>query len=584
MPPVSSHTPAAPPRPPTFPERALRSVADINLGAAKGVGATALRAVRAIGAGDPVSATRQLLFGGDQTPSMLRPTNAAQGYGAFMGDTATGALAMGATAAPLRALSFVPRVLGNAAMSGGIAAFQGNDPVVGAAVGGGTHLIGEGLGATARAAAGRILRTNPTVAENALRYKAMPGLMRTGDERVVSRLGAANQDVTDYLAGAPGNTPRGFTAGPAMGDVTMNAENNLSPEPGRIARDEATSIVRNLLKRQPARDLYAKTINSQNTPGESIGAFMNRAAAYDARNAVAAAVPGARPGIQKVNDLAQVYEAYRGGLQNMIDPTKVPTIQARIGLGVANRLAGPISQGMYRSGNVLQNPAMRAAMTSILSRDPMLGMPSRTGAPPVAPGPGPQGAAPTLSPEELAILDMQRTRGTTPTPAAAPAAAPADVATPSARPANLSITQPDPERFTDKVRRVQQRMAELGHPVTIVSKGGGRNSTDQAALYAQGRTAPGPIVTNVDGTTTKSTHQLGTGSDLVFVVNGQPSWAENLPWDLLGKTAKAEGLAWGGDWKDPVDRPHVQLYPARPLVGLSPALAERGVPPGGYGP
>lgn len=47
--------------------------------------------------------------------------------------------------------------------------------------------------------------------------------------------------------------------------------------------------------------------------------------------------------------------------------------------------------------------------------------------------------------------------------------------------------------------------------------------------------------------------------DLVFWVGGRWSWRENLPWHLIGRSAEAHGLEWGGNWKKLVDRPHVQL-------------------------
>ncbi len=107
--------------------------------------------------------------------------------------------------------------------------------------------------------------------------------------------------------------------------------------------------------------------------------------------------------------------------------------------------------------------------------------------------------------------------------------------------------------FQERVDRVRQRMAQLGYPVAVTS--GLRSAEEQARLFAQGRSTAGPIVTNAP----HSLHQEGRAADLAFVVDGKPSYGENLPWDVLGKVAKEEGLEWGGDFKSLRDRPHVQM-------------------------
>ena len=114
-----------------------------------------------------------------------------------------------------------------------------------------------------------------------------------------------------------------------------------------------------------------------------------------------------------------------------------------------------------------------------------------------------------------------------------------------------------------KVQRVLSTMAAAGHPMLVTD--GLRTAARQVALYAQGRTLPGRIVTHCDGLHTKSNHQphadgFGYAVDCAFVVDGQPSWDEMLPWHLYGAAAKAEGLRWGGDWPAPkTDKPHCEL-------------------------
>lgn len=113
------------------------------------------------------------------------------------------------------------------------------------------------------------------------------------------------------------------------------------------------------------------------------------------------------------------------------------------------------------------------------------------------------------------------------------------------------------------VNRMRNALAELGCPVVVTQ--GVRTVEQQQALYAKGRTAPGAIVTYADGIIKKSNHQpaadgLGRAVDLAFLdADGKPSWDESHPWTLLGVMAEQQGLQWGGRWKKPVDRPHVEL-------------------------
>lgn len=117
-------------------------------------------------------------------------------------------------------------------------------------------------------------------------------------------------------------------------------------------------------------------------------------------------------------------------------------------------------------------------------------------------------------------------------------------------------------RLVAAYQRIAYAMAELGHPIIVTD--GLRTLAQQQALYAQGRTTPGRIVTHADGIRVKSNHQakddgLAYAIDCAFLVNGKPSWAEHHPWRLLGEAAKSQGLRWGGEWKSLVDRPHFEL-------------------------
>ena len=98
-------------------------------------------------------------------------------------------------------------------------------------------------------------------------------------------------------------------------------------------------------------------------------------------------------------------------------------------------------------------------------------------------------------------------------------------------------------------------MQIIGRPIVVTA--GFRSFEEQERLYAQGRSTPGPIVTNARGGS--SFHQYGVAFDVAFLVNGRASWDNNLPWERLGKMGELIGLEWGGRWTSFVDRPHFQL-------------------------
>jgi peptidoglycan L-alanyl-D-glutamate endopeptidase CwlK len=89
-----------------------------------------------------------------------------------------------------------------------------------------------------------------------------------------------------------------------------------------------------------------------------------------------------------------------------------------------------------------------------------------------------------------------------------------------------------------------------------------RTIAEQDALYAQGRTTPGKIVTNAPGGS--SFHNFGLAVDLVEDGDAnnagiQWSWANNVNYLKIGDLATQVGLEWGGFWKSMKDYPHVQL-------------------------
>lgn len=107
-------------------------------------------------------------------------------------------------------------------------------------------------------------------------------------------------------------------------------------------------------------------------------------------------------------------------------------------------------------------------------------------------------------------------------------------------------------------------------PIDFTITIGVRTTAEQQKLYAQGRTAPGAIVTKADGVKNKSNHQVkangfGYAVDLYPFVNGsvdvidRKNYLPIIAGHILG-TANRLGkrVQWGGLW-DFVDKPHFEL-------------------------
>ena len=89
---------------------------------------------------------------------------------------------------------------------------------------------------------------------------------------------------------------------------------------------------------------------------------------------------------------------------------------------------------------------------------------------------------------------------------------------------------------------------------------GFRSAPEQQALYEQGRSRPGNIVTSARAF--QSAHNFGLAIDFAHdrdLARGglQDGWSPE-EYEVLGVQARAHGLVWGGDLAFS-DRPHVQL-------------------------
>ncbi len=105
-------------------------------------------------------------------------------------------------------------------------------------------------------------------------------------------------------------------------------------------------------------------------------------------------------------------------------------------------------------------------------------------------------------------------------------------------------------------RALVQKAAQAGLQIKVLS--GLRSYVEQEDLYAKGRTAEGPKVTNARGG--YSNHNFGIAFD-IGVFEGTRYLPDSPRYKAVGALGMDLGLEWGGNWKTIVDQPHFQLRP-----------------------
>ena len=100
-----------------------------------------------------------------------------------------------------------------------------------------------------------------------------------------------------------------------------------------------------------------------------------------------------------------------------------------------------------------------------------------------------------------------------------------------------------------------------------------RSPQEQAALYAQGRTTLGKIVTRAKPGQSMHNFTLkgrpaSLAVDVVPMVNGKPVWSSSDPlWRDLGLRGEFAGLEWAGRWLKFREYPHFQHPNAKAIQG-----------------
>lgn len=127
--------------------------------------------------------------------------------------------------------------------------------------------------------------------------------------------------------------------------------------------------------------------------------------------------------------------------------------------------------------------------------------------------------------------------------------------------------------LAEKVRAAADGLAASGTFLLVVS--GLRTAAEQDALYAQGRSAPGHIVTNARAG--YSMHNYGLAVDVVPYLSGssgQLNWRANTAqFRAMVAALEAQDLIWGGSWKSLPDDDHFQM-PGVPVTPNAAMLAD----------
>jgi peptidoglycan L-alanyl-D-glutamate endopeptidase CwlK len=124
------------------------------------------------------------------------------------------------------------------------------------------------------------------------------------------------------------------------------------------------------------------------------------------------------------------------------------------------------------------------------------------------------------------------------------------------------LAQINPE-LAGKVRSLAALLADENIIIRVTQ--GLRSWNEQQALYAQGRTTPGKIVTNAPPG--YSWHQFGLAVDVApFNLEGQPDWnAEDPNWKRIIALGESLGLVSGSTFISCPDDPHFQLTGSWPV-------------------
>lgn len=129
--------------------------------------------------------------------------------------------------------------------------------------------------------------------------------------------------------------------------------------------------------------------------------------------------------------------------------------------------------------------------------------------------------------------------------------------------------------FRNWIAECQILAKAYGYEYKAIS--GNRTWDEQARIYAQGRTAPGKIVTNAKPG--YSNHNFGIAVDMGVFKNGKylddadPENADAFH-KKAAEIAAKYNLDWGGNWKSIKDNPHFEYKIGKTLTQLRELVTE----------
>lgn len=114
------------------------------------------------------------------------------------------------------------------------------------------------------------------------------------------------------------------------------------------------------------------------------------------------------------------------------------------------------------------------------------------------------------------------------------------------------------EDLNPKVRVLCEKFIEKckSQNIDILITSTYRDGASQDALYAQGRTTAGKIVTNARAG--QSYHNWRVAFDFVPLVHGKAQWSDVATFTKCGEIAESVGLEWAGRWKKFKELAHCQ--------------------------
>lgn len=124
------------------------------------------------------------------------------------------------------------------------------------------------------------------------------------------------------------------------------------------------------------------------------------------------------------------------------------------------------------------------------------------------------------------------------------------------------------EDLLPEVRVMAEKFIQAcaAHGIDVLITSTYRDNESQAALYAQGRTAPGNIVTRAQAG--RSFHNYRVAFDFVPIVNGKAQWNDIKTFTKCGEIAESVGLEWAGRWVDFKELAHCQYTGGKTIAQL----------------